>query len=512
VYDGSAAHKVEANRGVRLLPQPLQGALALCYRLNTQTQHSTLNTHAHYSQCSNYAEVEAASDARYIHDALRKILQAPVFLDSSSLKDLRSLIGDGLYRSDVLLLLLSRAVLTRPWCLLEVFFARTHSIPICPVALIAPNSDFSWDDMIEYVTHLPERMGRENPAGLLILETELGSTPVRELQDGVLSVLKDCSQKVTLQWNPSVGDQAMLASLKDIVESMATMTGRTLEWTAAAKNGEGQAKPKSRTLRKLARGATGISIEQLRKKAKGKAAVSKSRRPSAKRVFDDAAVSAAFISFAPEHLSSARVLKAELSRKLNCFVGLGNDADTPLLVPHTLAHVVMLTEHVLTTPSCILEIFSAIKAGLPVITILVDQGGYNFQESSQRLSSASEWARGLSEADVSAQLSMLVAALRLPGSLSAGFTREDVRLSLFEAITSIIAIPWQPQGGVNHFVAVMADVASRIPPLPGTGMGGRGLSMRTAGRSEEPREVIRRSKGSRDSANDRANRPSVDSV
>jgi hypothetical protein len=115
VYDGSAAHKVEANRGVRLLPQPLQGALALCYRLNTQTQHSTLNTHAHYSQCSNYAEVEAASDARYIHDALRKILQAPVFLDSSSLKDLRSLIGDGLYRSDVLLLLLSRAVLTRPW-------------------------------------------------------------------------------------------------------------------------------------------------------------------------------------------------------------------------------------------------------------------------------------------------------------------------------------------------------------------------------------------------------------
>eukprot|EP00966_Prymnesium_polylepis_P288629 6666739-Prymnesium_polylepis.1 len=38
---------------------------------------------------------EAASDARYIHDMLRKMLRMPVFLDSSALNDMRKLITDG---------------------------------------------------------------------------------------------------------------------------------------------------------------------------------------------------------------------------------------------------------------------------------------------------------------------------------------------------------------------------------------------------------------------------------
>lgn len=58
---------------------------------------------------------EAASDARYMHDMLRKMLKAPVFLDSSTLSDLRNLVAEGVHKSDVLLLLGTKNVLSRPW-------------------------------------------------------------------------------------------------------------------------------------------------------------------------------------------------------------------------------------------------------------------------------------------------------------------------------------------------------------------------------------------------------------
>jgi hypothetical protein len=59
-----------------------------------------------------------------VHDLLRKMLRMPVFLDSSALRDLRKLVTDGVYKSDVLLLLASKSVLTRPWCLIELLEAH----------------------------------------------------------------------------------------------------------------------------------------------------------------------------------------------------------------------------------------------------------------------------------------------------------------------------------------------------------------------------------------------------
>ena len=52
--------------------------------------------------------MEAASDARYLHDLLRRVLRTPVFLDSSTLTDLRTLFTDGVHASDVLLLLATK--------------------------------------------------------------------------------------------------------------------------------------------------------------------------------------------------------------------------------------------------------------------------------------------------------------------------------------------------------------------------------------------------------------------
>ena len=49
-----------------------------------------------------------------MHDMLRKMLHAPVFLDSSSLADLRKLITEGVHKSETVLLLATKGVLSRP--------------------------------------------------------------------------------------------------------------------------------------------------------------------------------------------------------------------------------------------------------------------------------------------------------------------------------------------------------------------------------------------------------------
>eukprot|EP00966_Prymnesium_polylepis_P105782 2449783-Prymnesium_polylepis.1 len=83
-----------------------------------------------YACFLSHYKLEAASDARYMHDMLRKMLKSPVFLDSSALSDLRNLITEGVHRSDCLVLLATKGVLSRPWCLIELLETERRGIPV----------------------------------------------------------------------------------------------------------------------------------------------------------------------------------------------------------------------------------------------------------------------------------------------------------------------------------------------------------------------------------------------
>jgi len=422
--------------------------LAVCLLLEMYMHVVTVRLEAKFSTCTmdppkvawkpldiyacflSHYKNEAACDARYLHDVLRKMLCAPCFLDSSSLKDLRYLISEGLYRSDVMLILLTKRVLTRPWCLLEVYFATTRGIPIFPVEVAGGGFDMT--EVIAYVMDLPGSMHRENPAGLDTLERELGDIPISKLRAEVLSVLRkfDPETYKLKQWISSASDEGMVASLKDIVESMAELTGRRLSrkvssapsWKAAS------TQPPVKLTSSVKLRTAGI---------------------------------AATITYEPAYLAQARVLKAELSRKLNRNVPLGEeDVVQSLVALRVSAHVVLLSERLLTTPSCVVEMYVAIRARVPVITILLDQAGYNFQDAGMRLSSVAEWTRGLADEAFALPLRAQLAAL---SSISQPVPLEEVQQALLETITAVIAIPWQPQGGRNHYAAVMAEVACMIP-------------------------------------------------
>ena len=68
-----------------------------------------------YCAFLSHYKTEAGSDARYMRDLLQRMLQAPCYLDSAELSDLRRLFDEGVHKSDVLVLLGTAEVLTRPW-------------------------------------------------------------------------------------------------------------------------------------------------------------------------------------------------------------------------------------------------------------------------------------------------------------------------------------------------------------------------------------------------------------
>ena len=70
-----------------------------------------------YAQCMplRMLQVEAGSDARYLSDLIRRMTGAPAYLDSTDLVDLRTLFKHGVHKSDVLVILATKGVFTRPW-------------------------------------------------------------------------------------------------------------------------------------------------------------------------------------------------------------------------------------------------------------------------------------------------------------------------------------------------------------------------------------------------------------
>lgn len=442
---------------VHLNQARLQAKWSIC---TMDPPHATWGADNVYAGFLSHYKVEAASDARYLHDALRKMLQAPVFLDSSSLTDLRHLITEGLHKADVLVILLTKGILTRPWCLLEIFEARLRSMPT--VLIKMANGGFDFADARAYMEELPERLGSANPEGLALLKQQLGDIPLTKLQIEVTQMLDEhdpsTAKGAVLSMNSGASDQAMLASLQDLAEEMARVTSRTLKWSGVSGKSAQQrscARQRSNELASsshdaLSEGSSTAAIET-RSRTVGR----KILGPAAVVIFDSGAL-----------LAEARVFRAELSRHLDREVQLGGDDVALSAIARVSAVVVLLTEKTIVNVRCVVEILAAIQSQRPIITITVDGGGFNFEDCRKRLTGGglAEWGRDLQPAEFTTPLRASIARL-WPGE---NFEKISIRLAqemIYGTVCSIIAVPWLPQGGPNQTLAVMKEVAVRIPKL-----------------------------------------------
>jgi hypothetical protein len=167
------------------------------------------------------------------------------------------------------------------------------------------------------------------------------------------------------------------------------------------------------------------------------------------------------------HSADASVLGAEISRRLDRTVRLGGDKDALDAVLLSRAVVLVLSKDLLVTPSCIAELYAALKSGLPIISVLLDHGGYDFEETRRRLGGDLEkWFEGRTEDQLEKPLRELLDD-NVDLAVDDNVDLADVQKTIYSNITSIIAIAWQPHGSQNLFVAAINDVCHMVPaPVP----------------------------------------------
>lgn len=174
----------------------------------------------------SHYKIEAAGDARHLKDALSKLLGAPIFLDSDDLTDLRELLRI-VARSDVFLLLQTTNVLTRPWCLLEIFTAIKNHVPIVPIS-IKGGFPYSHSDASVLLSAADStfaaKLDRRSPGSVAIIRKH--QIPVRgvfmdvDIEQIGKTLLEHLPNLLSKQFEPSASRIVIEAQLEDLAQAM----------------------------------------------------------------------------------------------------------------------------------------------------------------------------------------------------------------------------------------------------------------------------------------------------
>jgi hypothetical protein len=142
------------------------------------------------------------------------MLGCPVFLDSSTLADLRELVSTGIAKSEMLVIMLSKGLLTRfvrnassltvryaserlafesqcrrPWCLLEISEAMRMRKPMILLELKGPGKGFSFEEAFAVLGDLETHLRTQHPTEFIELRAHTRQ-PLSKLQDSVRQALQ----------------------------------------------------------------------------------------------------------------------------------------------------------------------------------------------------------------------------------------------------------------------------------------------------------------------------------
>jgi len=411
-----------------------------------------------YACFLSHYKMEAASEARYMHDVLRKMLRCPIFLDSSTLSDLRKLVDEGVQKSDVVVLLATEDVLIRPWCLIELVEAARARKPIVVVNVV--NRGFSFHKSRQLVIELEQEMAIRNSSGLDLLRKHFGPN-LDELKTTIMGVL-DANESTVVHFDSHVGDNAMIGVMKDVVERMAAATNRNVRWDGeregsvrlalSAQKRNSSRKQLSRLCSRTGRGLTS------ERQSRGESSARSAADADADGVANEE--SSIFVCCSrPDALNHARVLRSELEISMARGCAIGGARDTHQLIPKSEAFVVMLTKNLLSDPNALLEIWTALSNKLPFIPVNITGGGFDFSTSAQLLDMSRTCVHD-AEKPSGTHVTLQDA---LKQQLPADADLMSVGQILHSSLKSIIAIAWTPVGSPNHMAAVVEDILSRCP-------------------------------------------------
>ena len=261
----------------------------------------------------SHCKSEAGIDARYLSEMIHRMTGCPAYLDSTDLVDLRTLFNEGVHKTDILFILATESVFTRPWCLLEMWEAAVNGVPV----MFYPVFGGKWtlEATVTLLSDMTEHMGERNPQCMFevmqhvnrqgrqhddfidvrevedVLLAHLGLVPSLErpgrpssadldkrlcarLQISVLELdswLKVQHARVkrqleTLSWRSMDSDNLVIASVQTLLNEAAVTLGREeLMWTSLTKHNTGLLQRVS-TQTKFARTLTAAAAVKILKK------------------------------------------------------------------------------------------------------------------------------------------------------------------------------------------------------------------------------------------------------
>ena len=418
-----------------------------------------------------------------LSDLIRRMTGCPAYLDSIDLVDLRALFNEGVHKTDVMIVLATKEVFTRPWCLLEMWEAAVHQVPIVLFPVVGKS--FELEDTVELLGDLEAQMLSRNPTCLVEVMNHVakrGVVDVREVQDVLLAHLglvptlertgraepgrvcahlqrdgaeleswlaahhKAVKQRLdVLSWQAWSTDNQLIATAQTLIDECALVLGRERpKW-----------KENEVTVVKDARTAPHASGFEGRLREKTRLAVNhrSSRIEQSVRAESSRRNRLLIIAAGEECGGSARVLQEQLRKRLRCEVVISSgqvDTWRSEVEGSTNGVILLQTKSVLRHPVRLLQLLKADGQNYPVVCVSVANDGYDFATAIPLLKSL---RTELSQEE----LETLHRELYVDGS---GLGK--LSSCLCKAVPSAISVFFNPGGGSAMLDAAVNDIILKL--------------------------------------------------
>ena len=164
---------------------------------------------------------EAGCHARLLQLKLIEVLGQPVYLDATDADDITRSISEGVAHCECLLLLQTKGILHRPFCLLEILEAVRLGIPIVPIAIEGCGYDFDEARALCEGTpaELRAKLEAASPGALAAVARRL-TPPVSIDQASRLlaTALATIPPIIAVSFDPAASENHLLAVVRDIRE------------------------------------------------------------------------------------------------------------------------------------------------------------------------------------------------------------------------------------------------------------------------------------------------------
>ena len=421
----------------------------------------------------SHVKATTGAEARYLNDTLEQILGCPVFLDTSNLADLRYLFIAGVHISQTLVVLLSEDLLTRPWCLLEIYEAVQMGKPIVLVRM--PHKPFSFDDALALVSDLEGKMPKRNPWCLDELRSHLDNKPLGMLQETLVKVIggaidgngDDTQQVVRINLSGGTFNQ-LEAQMTNLIETMHDALGQksnyddsqsstkcSLKWTGIKRGARPPAPSPSAGQGSVVRRSFSVLTRQR---------IGMGQRTTFIMVYHAGVAS-----------SHAKTLSRVLERMSH--VSVLNDAPTaPEAMEDGLREVesakclILLQTHlVLSQPWPLLAAYWASLHGVPIVCVLVEGGGYDFAEAKRHLTALKTRisSRALLQLDQILTRSRAGKEMLLASTGGAAPNADALQAHLLSLLPSVISVSYNPHGTPNELAATVHDIQDKLEAARG---------------------------------------------